>query len=114
LEFDPSRNIDNAANDVRNAVERVVGNLPEEADRPRIDKNDSEGDPVLRLALSSPGMTPLELSDYADRYIKDRLARLPGVVNTVIYGERAPSMRIWLDQARMAAHGITTTDIIAA
>ncbi|MDP0926027.1 efflux RND transporter permease subunit [Paracoccus onubensis] len=114
LEFDPSRNIDNAANDVRNAVERVVNNLPEEADRPRIDKNDSEGDPVLRLALSSPGMTPLELSDYADRYIKDRLARLPGVANTVIYGERAPSMRLWLDQARMAAHGITTTDIISA
>lgn len=114
LEFDSSRNIDDAANDVRNAVERMVGNLPDEADRPRIDKNDSEGDPVLRLALSSPGMTPLELSDYADRYIKDRLARLPGVANTVIYGERAPSMRIWLDQALMAAHGITTTDIISA
>ncbi|RMC36496.1 efflux RND transporter permease subunit [Paracoccus alkanivorans] len=114
LEFDPSRNIDAAANDVRNAVERVVGNLPEEAERPRIDKNDSEGDPVLRLSLSSPDMTSLELSDYADRYIKDRLARLPGVANTVIYGERAPSMRIWLDQAQMAAHGITTSDIIAA
>lgn len=114
LAFDSSVNIDTAVNDVRNAVERVVDQLPDEAERPEIDKNDSEGDPVIRLSLASPSMTPLELSDYADRFLQDRLARLPGVANTVIYGERAPAMRIWLDQAQMAAYGITTSDIIAA
>lgn len=114
LTFDTARDIDSAANDVRNAVERVVNQLPEEADRPRVDKNDSEGDPVLRLSLSSPNMTPLELSDYADRFLVDRLARLPGVANTSIFGQRSPAMRIWLDQARMAAYGITTSDIISA
>lgn len=114
LAFDSSVNIDTAVNDVRNAVERVVDQLPDEADRPEIDKNDSEGDPVIRLSLASPSMTPLELSDYADRFLQDRLARLPGVANTVIYGERAPAMRIWLDQAQMAAYGITTSDIITA
>ena len=114
LTFTPGRDIDAAANDVRNAVERVVNRLPDDADRPRVDKNDSQGDPVVRLGLSSPDMTPLELSDYARRYIIDRLARLPGVANTVIFAERSPAMRIWLDQARMAAHGITTGDIIAA
>lgn len=113
LTFDPGRDIDSAANDVRNAVDRVVNQLPEQAERPRVDKNDSEGDPVLRLALSSPNMTPLELSDYADRFLTDRLSRLPGVANTVIYGDRSPAMRIWLDGARMAAYGITTADIIA-
>ncbi|MDP5307409.1 efflux RND transporter permease subunit [Paracoccus spongiarum] len=114
LSFDPGRDIDAAANDVRNAVDRVANQLPDAADRPRVDKNDSEGDPVLRLSLSSPAMTPLQLSDYADRFLVDRLARLPGVANTVIYGQRSPAMRIWLDQARMAAYGITTGDIIAS
>jgi len=114
LTFDPGRDIDSAANDVRNAVERVVNQLPNGAERPRVDKNDNEGDPVLRLSLSSPSMTPLQLSDHADRFITDRLARLPGVANAAIFGERAPSMRIWLDQARMAAYGMTTGDIIQA
>ncbi|SNR67131.1 efflux RND transporter permease subunit, partial [Paracoccus sediminis] len=89
LTFDSGRDIDAAANDVRNAVERVVGRLPEEAERPRVDKNDSEGDPVLRLSLSSPDMTPLELSDYATRFLADRFARLPGVANTATFGARS-------------------------
>ncbi|MEZ5883951.1 MAG: efflux RND transporter permease subunit [Paracoccaceae bacterium] len=70
-------------------------------------KDDDEGDPVVRVALSSSTMSALELSDYADRYLVDRLARLPGVANTAVYGERAPAMRVWLDTGRMAAHGIT-------
>ena len=114
LTFSSGRDIDAAANDVRNAVERVVGRLPDEAERPRVDKNDSEGDPVVRLSLSSPAMTPLELSDYATRFLVDRFARLPGVANTATFGARSPAMRIWLDQSRMAALGITTGDIIAA
>ncbi|MEE2859342.1 MAG: efflux RND transporter permease subunit [Pseudomonadota bacterium] len=114
LTFDPSRDIDSAANDVRAAVDRVQNDLPEGAGTPRVEKNDDEGDPVMRLSLSSPSMSPLQLSDYADRFIIDRLARLPGVANTSIYGERAPSMRIWLDQSRMAGYGLTTGDVIAA
>ncbi|KGJ05795.1 multidrug efflux pump [Paracoccus halophilus] len=114
MTFDPGRNIETAANDVRNAVDRVVNQLPEAADRPRVEKNDNESDPVIRLSLSSSAMTPVELSDYADRFLVDRLGRLPGVANTAIFGERSPSMRIWLDQTRMAAHGITTGDIITA
>ena len=114
LTFDPGRDIDSAANDVRAAVERVLNDLPDGADTPSVEKNDDEGDPVIRLALSSPSMTPLELSDYADRFVTDRLARLPGVASAQIFGERAPSMRIWLDQTRMAAHGITSADIIGA
>ncbi|WP_410218857.1 efflux RND transporter permease subunit, partial [Paracoccus sp. (in: a-proteobacteria)] len=114
LTFDPGRDIDSAANDVRNAVDRVVDDLPDGAGQPRVDKNDNEGDPVLRLSLSSPTMSPLQLSDYASRFITDRLARLPGVANAAVFGERAPAMRIWLDQSRMAAYGMTTGDIIQA
>ncbi|MAU44365.1 MAG: multidrug transporter AcrB [Yangia sp.] len=114
LIFEPSRDIDSATNDVRTAIDRVVGDLPDGADAPRVEKNDDEGDPVVRLALSSPGMTPLELSDYADRFLTDRLARLPGVANAQIFGERARAMRIWLDAGLMAAHGVTSGDITAA
>ncbi|MHC9236761.1 efflux RND transporter permease subunit [Pseudooceanicola sp. 502str34] len=114
LVFDPSRDIESAANDVRTAVDRAARDLPEGADAPVVRKNDDQGDPVLRLSLSSSTMTPLELSDYADRYITDRLARLPGVANAALYGERAPAMRIWLDAGLMAAHGVTTGDITSA
>ncbi|MFN3525471.1 MAG: efflux RND transporter permease subunit, partial [Paracoccus sp. (in: a-proteobacteria)] len=114
LTFESGRDIDSAANDVRAAVDRVVNDLPDGAGTPRVEKNDDEGDPVLRLSLSSPNLTPLELSDYAARFITDRLARLPGVADAQVFGERAPSMRIWLDQSRMAAYGITTSDIINA
>lgn len=109
--FDTSRNIDEAANDLRAAVDRVVTDLPADADAPEVEKNDNESDPVVQLSLSSTTMTALELSDYADRFIIDRLARLPGVANAQIFGERAPAMRIWLDAARMAAHGVTVADI---
>ena len=114
LTFDPSRDIDSAANDVRAAVDRVVNQLPDAANTPRVEKNDDEGDPVVRLSLSSPNMTPLELSDYADRNIVDRLSRLPGVANAQIYGERARAMRIWLDTGRMSAHGVTPADVTSA
>ncbi|MDZ5696649.1 efflux RND transporter permease subunit [Chelativorans sp. M5D2P16] len=114
LVFDPSRDIDAVANDVRTAVDRVADDLPEEATAPEVEKNDDEGDPVVRLSLTNPAMTPLELSDYADRYIVDRLARLPGVANASIFGERAPAMRIWLEPRRMAALGVTTSDIVGA
>lgn len=114
LVFDPSRDIDSAANDVRAAVDRIADDLPEEATQPEVEKNDDEGDPVVRLSLTNPEMTPLELSDYADRFLVDRLARLPGVANASIFGERAPAMRIWLEPNRMAALGVVTGDIVDA
>lgn len=114
LIFDPSRDIDSATNDVRTAIDRAARDLPDGADAPSVRKNDSEGDPVVRLSIASDRMDPLELSDYADRYIVDRLARLPGVANAAVFGERAPAMRIWLDADLMAAHGVTTGDIASA
>jgi multidrug efflux pump len=114
LVFDPSRDIDSAANDVRTAIDRVVDDLPDAAEVPEVEKNDDEGDPIVRLSLSATGLSALELSDFADRFIVDRLGRLPGVANVSVYGERAPAMRIWLDADLMAAHGVTTGDIRSA
>lgn len=114
IEFDTSRDIDDAANDVRSEMARVAGDLPEEADEPLIEKNDSESDPIIRLSMTSDRLSAAELTDYADRYIVDQLATLDGVASVEINGERAYAMRVWLDRRAMSARGVTVADISAA
>jgi multidrug efflux pump len=109
--FMPSRDIDSAANDVRDRVTRVMGRLPEEAEPPQVEKVDSGADPVLFVILSSNRRNALELTDYAERYLVDRLGAVPGVASVFINGARRYAMRIWLDRAAMAARGITVADI---
>ncbi|MBU7589747.1 MAG: efflux RND transporter permease subunit [Sphingopyxis terrae] len=111
VEFSLDRDIDDAANDVRDRVSRVVGNLPNQADPPEVRKADSDAQPIMILFLRAPNMNRLELTDYADRYLLDRLATVPGVAAVNIYGEQRYAMRIWLDAAAMAARGITVTDV---
>jgi multidrug efflux pump len=111
IEFALDRNIDDAANDVRDRVSRVVGNLPDQADPPEVAKADSDSQPIMILFLRSTAMNRLELTDYADRYLIDQLATVPGVAQVQIYGEQRYSMRIWLDAAALAARGLTVTDV---
>ena len=114
IEFSLDRNIDDAANDVRDRVSRVVGRLPDQAQPPEVSKADSDSQPITILFLRSSGMNRLELTDYADRYLIDRLATVPGVAQVQIYGEQRYAMRIWLDAAALAARGLTVTDVEAA
>ncbi|MFO7325287.1 MAG: efflux RND transporter permease subunit, partial [Pseudomonadota bacterium] len=109
--FTPSRDIDSAANDVRDRVTRVIRRLPDEADPPQVEKVDSGADPVLFVILSSNRRNALELTDYAERYLVDRLGAVPGVASVFINGARRYAMRIWLDRGAMAARGITVNDI---
>jgi multidrug efflux pump len=111
IEFSLDRNIDDAANDVRDRVARVVGRLPEQADPPEVSKADSDSSPILTLFLRSSSMSRLELTDYADRYLVDRLATVPGVAQAQIFGEQRYAMRIWLNAGAMAARGITVTQV---
>jgi len=111
IEFSLDRNIDDAANDVRDRVARVVGRLPDQADPPEVSKADSDASPIMILFLRSPTMSRLELTDYADRYLVDRLATVPGVAQVSIFGEQRYSMRIWLDAAAMGARGLTVSDV---
>jgi multidrug efflux pump len=111
IEFEPGRDIDEAANDVRDAVSRVRGDLPEDVDEPRITKNDSDADPIMRIAVTSDRMQPAEITDYMERFIVDRLATLDGVARVDIYGERRYAMRIWLDRRTMAARNLTVDDV---
>lgn len=111
IEFNISRDIDNAANDVRERVGRALDNLPEEADPPEIYKVDSSSDVIMWLNLASETMNGLELTDYARRYLVDRLSTVDGVARVRVGGAREYSMRIWLDREAMAARDVTVNDV---
>ncbi|QIE56160.1 efflux RND transporter permease subunit [Pikeienuella piscinae] len=114
IEFETGRDVDIAANDVRDAVGRVLGQLPEEAEQPQVVKSDADGDPVIRLAITSTRMTTAEITDYVDRYITDRISTIDGVATVDIYGERPFAVRIWLDRRALAARNLTVADVEAA
>ncbi len=111
VEFGLERGVDEAANDIRDRVSRLAGELPEEADPPEIAKVDSDTYAVMYLNLTSDRMSGLEITDYADRFLTDRFATVPGVARVRISGERRYAMRIWLDRETLAAHGLTVIDI---
>jgi multidrug efflux pump len=114
VEFEVERDIDAAANDVRDRVARTVDRLPEEADPPEIAKADANTQQIMWLSLSSDRLSQLELSDYARRFVQDRLAMVSGVANVRIGGEREYAMRVWLDRQALAARGLTVLDVEAA
>jgi multidrug efflux pump len=111
VEFSLDRGVDEAANDIRDRVSRVLEDLPEESDPPEIAKVDNDTRAVMYLNLTSDRMTALEITDYADRFLTDRFSTVPGVARVRISGERRYAMRIWLDRERLAAHGLTVTDV---
>jgi multidrug efflux pump len=111
VEFEVGRDIDEAANDIRDAVSRVRGDLPDDVDEPQVVKSDADGEPVMRLAVTSDRMTPAELTDYVDRYISDRLSTVDGVASVDPYGDRPFAVRIWLDRRALAARNLTVADV---
>ena len=114
MEFKLSRDIEAATNDVRDAVSRVQDRLPEEADPPEISKVESDSDAIVWLNMRSDRMDSLELSDYAERYVSDRLSAIEGVARVIVGGGQRYAMRIWLDREALAARGLAVSDIEAA
>jgi len=111
VRFRVNRDPDAAANDVRDRVGRVRDQLPDEIDEPVIAKVEADAQPVIYLAFSSDRHSPLEVTDVADRYVKDRLQNLPGVAEVRVLGGREYAMRLWLDPARLAAYDLTPQDV---
>ncbi|MBY6032585.1 efflux RND transporter permease subunit [Marinobacter daepoensis] len=111
IEFDTSRDVDIAANDVRDAVSRVLNQLPDEADPPVVRKADSDARPMMWVTLISDVWDSAELSDFADRVLADRLSVLDGVADVRIGGERRYAIRVWLDRTRLAARNITVSEV---
>ncbi|HKU13444.1 MAG TPA: efflux RND transporter permease subunit [Steroidobacteraceae bacterium] len=111
IEFSLNRDIESAANDVRDRVARVVGNLPVEAEPPEVAKVDSSAEPIMWLNVVSPNRSQLELTDYAERYLVDRFSVVSGVAQVRISGERRFAMRVWLDRSALAARKLTVQDV---
>lgn len=111
IEFTLDRDIEDAANDVRNAVDRARGQLPADIDDPVIRKADADADAIIWFNLESTTLDRTALSDYADRYLVDRLAVLNGVAQVQIGGNFRQSLRIWLDTNALAARGLTVQDV---
>ena len=111
LEFYLNREVEDAAQDVRDKVSRARGRLPEDIQEPVVAKQEADASPFFWLALTAQNYDLLQLSDIGDRIVKTRLQSLPGVGSAQIFGERRYSMRVWLSANEMSARGITVQDV---
>ncbi len=111
VEFELNQDLDVAAQDVQNRVARVIGRLPEDIEAPVVSKSNSGGDRMMWIAISGENYSALEISNYADIFIKNALETVDGVSNIFIAGERRYAMRIWLNPKKMAARNITPLDV---
>lgn len=111
VEFLLSRNLEDAANDVRNALDRARAQLPQDIDPPVVTKQDADADPIIWINLQSTTLDQVALTDYAERNIVDRLSTLPGVASVRIGGAQRRALRIWLDPDALAARGLTVIDV---
>lgn len=113
VEFTLSRNIDEAANDVRDRVSRAQGRLPPEVDNVRVSKTEADASPIMSLAFTSTRYTRLEITEIIERVALQRLQAIPGVGAVNIRGKRY-AMRLWVDSDRLAAYNLTVTDVESA
>ncbi len=111
IEFSLDRDADGAANDVRDRISRVLGQLPDEADTPRVSKQGADMDASMYVDISSDTRSIMELTDYAERNLVDRLSVIDGVGNVRMVGGQRMAMRIWLDSAALAARWLTVQDV---
>jgi len=115
VEFNLGADLEKAANDVRDKVSQAQKSLPQDIDAPpTVTKADANSDPIVMLSAQSTKMNAIELSDYAENVLQEKLQTIPGVSSVAIYGQQRPAMRLWLDPARMAAYSLTASDVHAA
>ncbi len=113
VEFNLGRNVDQAANDVRDRVARARGRLPNEIEEPQVTKADADASPVITLSFNSQRYSRLELRELVERIALQRLQTIPGVGSVGMRGPRY-AMRLWVDSDRLAAHQLTVTDVETA
>ena len=114
VEFHLEVDLETAANDVRDKVSGVQRRLPQDMDPPTVSKADADSQPIFGISLRSDSRDLIELSRYAENYYKERLQTIPGVSNVDIWGEKRYSVRLRMDPARLAAHGLTPMDVQSA
>ena len=115
VEFDLGANLEKAANDVRDKVSQATRNLPQDIDAPpSVSKADANSDPVIFMPVQSTEMNIVELSDFAENVLQEKLQTIPGVSEVRIFGQRRPAMRLWLDPGQLAARKLTVQDVYNA
>jgi len=115
VEFDLNINLEAAANDVRDKVSQAVRSLPPDLEAPPVvSKADASSDAILSMTITSNTRNQLQVTEYANNVLVERLQTIPGVSGIQIWGEKRYAMRIWLDPARLAAYGLTPVDVQAA
>ena len=115
VEFDLNANLEKAANDVRDKVSQATRNLPQDLDAPPVvTKADANSDPIIYLIAESSSMNEIELNDYAENILQDKLQTIPGVSAVNIFGQKRPAMRLWLNPEKLAAYNLTAGDVRTA
>ena len=112
VEFNLDKDLETAANDVRDKVAIAARSLPKDLDAPPVvSKADANADAIISMTIQSDTKTPLELSDYAENVIAPRLETIPGVSGIQIWGQKKYAMRLWIDPIKLAAYGCTVSDV---
>jgi multidrug efflux pump len=111
VEFELDRDIEAAANDVRDRVARSRQQLPDEVEDPIVAKRDSDAQAVMWLTVSGDAYSQIQISRIVETQLEDRFSKLPGIADVLIAGERRYAMRIWLHSDRLVAHGLTIGDV---
>ena len=112
IEFNLDKNLEEAANDVRDKVSQAIRSLPQDIDAPPVvSKADADSDAIISMTVQSDSRNSLELSDYAENVISQRLETIPGVSSVQIWGQKRYAMRLWIDPAKLAAYGCTVAEI---
>jgi HAE1 family hydrophobic/amphiphilic exporter-1/multidrug efflux pump len=115
IEFNLDKDLEEAANDVRDKVSQAVRSLPQDIDAPPVvSKADADSEAIISMTIQSDVKNVLELSDYADNVIAPRLQTIPGVSSVQIWGQRKYAMRLWIDPIKLASYGATVSDVRAA
>lgn len=115
IEFNLDKDLEEAANDVRDKVSQAIRNLPQDIDAPPVvSKADADSESIISMTVQSDTRSSLELSDYAENVISQRLETIPGVSAVQIWGQKRYAMRLWIDPAKLAAYGCTVAEVRTA
>jgi hydrophobe/amphiphile efflux-1 (HAE1) family protein len=115
VEFELGADLEKAANDVRDKTSQAMRSLPQDIDAPpTVTKADASGEPIIMLAVQSSAMSAIQISDYAENVLLEKLQTIPGVSSIGIYGQQKPAMRLWLNPTKMSAYKITASDVQTA
>lgn len=115
VEFNLDKDLEEAANDVRDKVSQATRSLPQDIDAPPVvSKADANSDAIISMTIQSDSRNALELSDFAENVIGQRLETIPGVSGIQIWGQKRYAMRLWIDPVKLASYGCTVSEVRSA